>query len=1067
MKLTFVIILISSLHVSAKGFSQDAKVTLNMRQAPVSKILKAIEKQTTYKFVYSNDLFPGDYKVNVTVNKVAVADVLSQVLDKSGFTFRMIDENTIVITKIPTVQPSATIHGKVTTEKGEPLEGVTVSVDKPVANTMTDSKGEYTITADENATITFSFVGYESQTVPVGTSTEINVSLRQSTSSLSDVVVIGYGTVKKSDLTGSVSSVNSKDVTRTPTGNLVSALQGQAAGVQVIQPSGAPGTAPIIRIRGANSLTGGNNNPLYVVDGMILTTIGSDFSLDDVESIQILKDASATAIYGSRGANGVVIITTKRGSSGQTQVDYDGYAGVQTMIKKLQLLDATQYKDYYTQSRQNATTATQIDTSITNSGSNTDWQDEVYQNALIQNHTVSVRGGTNLSKYYTSINYFQQDGIIRNTDFSRLSLRFNGDHALFDKLQLSESILLSYTNGHGVLGDEVVSNGVAWARPTQPVLDANGKPTVVSVPYARTNPRSLVDNVTNQNTGYRVVGNIILDYKILKGLSLKVNTGAEVLIPVNNYYVPTTLTESSYMGSARKTYGSVVSWINENTLNYSTQINKNNSINAVAGITFQDTKTDGVRGASSGYVIDGFQYNNLGAGTVQTSGSSFSEYSLLSYLGRINYTYKDRWLLTLSGRYDGSSRLAEGHKYAFFPSGALAWRMSQEDFLKNSTVISDLKLRASWGKTGNQTVAPYSTFAQLTPTNVYLDGSPSPTIGYVPATVANGNLGWETTTQTDIGIDLGLFNNRIQFTADVYKKNTQDLLFSRITPPSSGYGSAVQNIGEVENKGVEFFLKTINISNKSFTWNTTLNLSINRSKVTDLGKTPDGKPVDIIYTSESLGWFPIVLDHAPYQPWGYFIDHIDKNTGTYTFKDINHDNVVDGNDQDIIGNFEPKFIFGFINDLTYKNFDFSVFINGSVGNDVFVDAFRYSLSLNGNNNILKEVYDGMESKYPRPNADYGYSGGSSQNTTALIFDGTYVRFKAITLGYTIPFKGSALKSIRVYATGSNLITIDNNYPWYDPEVTAGPTANADVVTGWDRGGYANNKSVVLGVKVNF
>jgi TonB-linked SusC/RagA family outer membrane protein len=425
-------------------------------------------------------------------------------------------------------------------------------------------------------------------------------------------------------------------------------------------------------------------------------------------------------------------------------------------------------------------------------------------------------------------------------------------------------------------------------------------------------------------------------------------------------------------------------------------------------------------------------------------------------------------LLTLSGRYDGSSRLAEGHKYAFFPSGALAWRMSQENFLKNSTVISDLKLRGSWGKTGNQTVAPYSTFAQLAPTNVYLDGSSSPSIGYIPVAVANGNLGWETTTQTDIGIDLGLFNNRIQFTADVYKKNTNDLLFSRITPPSSGYTSSVQNIGEVENKGVEFLLKTINISNKSLNWATTLNLSINRAKVVNLGKTPDGKPVNQIYTAESLGWFPIVLGQAPYQPWGYFIDHIDKTTGAYVFKDINHDNVVDGNDQGIIGNFEPNFIFGFINDLTYKNFDFSVFINGSVGNDVFVDAFRYSLALNGNNNILKEVYDGMGTKYPRPNADYGYSGGSGQNTTALIFDGTYIRFKAITVGYTIPFsRKSALQNIRVYVTGSNLITIDNNYPWYDPEVTAGPTANADVVTGWDRGGYANNKSVVLGVKVNF
>jgi len=1068
MKLVFAIIFITSLHVSARGFSQDNNVTLNMQQVAVSKVFKVIEKKTRYKFVYSNDFFPAENKININVKNIPVAEVLSQVLNKTGFTFKIIDDNTIVIIKAPEEKLTSEVHGKILSDKGEPLEGVTVSVSKPPAKTISNVQGEYRIMADDDATITFSYVGYESLSVPVGSRAEINVTMKQSSSNLNEVIVIGYGSVKKSDLTGSVASVSSNDISRTPTSSLVNAIQGQVAGVEIIQPSGAPGTSPIIRIRGANSLTGGNNSPLYVIDGMILNTIGSDFSLDDVQSIQILKDASATAIYGSRGANGVVIITTKRGASGKTEVSYDGYAGVQTLIKKLQLLNATEYKDYYLQSRQNATTATQIDSSIINSNTNTDWQDEVYRNALIQNHTVSIRGGTNQSRYYTSLNYFKQDGIIRNTDFSRFSLRFNGDHTIYDKLQLSENILLSYTNGYGILGDEVVSNGVAWARPTQPVLDANGNPTIVAVPYSRTNPKSLVDDVTNQNMGYRIVGNLVLDYRIWKGLSARINAGAEVFIPVNNYYVPTNLPESGYRGSARKSYGSIVSWIDENTLNYSAQINKVHTINAVAGITFQETKNDALQGGSSGYIINGFQYNNLGAGTVQTSGSSYSKYSLLSYLGRINYTYKEKYLLTLSGRYDGSSRLAEGHKYSFFPSGAVAWKLSEEDFLKNSKVISELKIRGSWGKTGNQTVAPYSTFAQLAPTNVYLDGSPTPSIGYIPLTVANGNLGWEATVQSDIGLDLGLFNNRIQFTADVYKKSTKDLLFSRITPPSSGYNSAIQNIGEVENKGLEFLLKLNPVSQKTFNWNTSLNFSLNRSKVVDLGKTPDGKPVDIIYTAESLGWFPIVLGKVPYQPWGYFIDQIDKTTGTYTFKDINGDGVVDGNDQGLIGNFQPKFIFGFINDLTYKNFDFSVFLNGSVGNDVFVDAFRYSLSLNGNNNILKEVYNGMGTIYPKPNADYGYSGGSAQNTTALIFKGTYVRFKAITLGYTIPFsQKSHLRNIRVYLTGSNLITLDKDYPWYDPEVTAGPTANADVVTGWDRGGYANNKSVILGVKVNF
>jgi len=1057
MKLSFAIIFATSLQVSAKGFSHT-KLTINMQQTSVSKILEAIEKKTSYKFVYLNSYFLNDYKVSVNVKETAVDIILLSILGKSGFTFKIIDENTIAIIKTAK-EGRISIHGKVTTEQGDALEGVTVSVDEPNATVTTNSKGEYNITADENATATFSFVGYETQIVPVKGRTQINISLKKTISNLADVVVIGYGSVKKTDLTGSVASINAKDITRVPSSNLISAIEGQVSGVNVIQATGDPGSIGIIRIRGANSISPGANDPLYVVDGLLLSTLGNNFSLNDVQSIQVLKDASATAIYGSRGANGVVIITTKRGITGKAEFSYDSYVGVQKIIKKLNFLNATDYKKYYLQAKMNATVSTAIDTSITNSTANTDWLNEVYRSALIQNHTISIRGGTTQFKYYSSVNYFQQEGVIRNTDFSRLSFRFNSDMNFSERLQLSNSLLLSLSNTHGVYGDETVSNGVAWARPTQPVLDANGNPTFIQVPFPRSNPLTLVNDVVNQNIGYRVVGNLWLNYKILNGLFFKINLGTEDNIGVSNNYIPNNLYESSFKGSATRGYGTSLSWLNENTFNYAAQLDKNNSINAVAGVTFQDTKTDGLRGASTGYIINGFQYNNLSAGSTQTVSSSFSEYSLLSYLGRLNYSYKDKWLLTVSGRYDGSSRLAEGHKYSFFPSGALAWKMSQENFLKNSKTISELKLRGSLGKTGSQTVAPYSSFAQLSTTSVYLSGT-SPTIGYVPSAVANPDLAWETTTQADIGIDLGLFNNRIQFTADVYRKDTKGLLFSRLTPPTSGYTVSTQNIGEVENKGLELSVTSNNLVGV-FNWTTIFNISFNRAKVLDLGTNPSGGQVTLIQTDAGLSYFPLIKGEVPFSAYGYLVDHRDLKTGKYIYKDLNNDGVIDSKDQTVLGNFQPKFIFGFTNDIIYKNFDLSIFIQGSQGNKVFSSAYQFMLTLNGQNNILKSVYDGIGTKYPIPNADNGYPNLNN----SLLFDGSYIRFKTITLGYSLPvsiLKKTHLQGIRIYVSGTNLITIDN-YPWYDPEVSAG----TDVLTGWDNGGYANNKSIIGGIKVNF
>lgn len=1074
MKLTIALLIGFIMTVSAANtYSQKTRFDVKLSNTTIKGLFDFIEQNSEFVFLYRNEDINTSKKVDIDLKDASINQILDEAFKSEKIVYDVY-ERQIVIRKAGEPNPinqqpqKKEISGTVSDKKGISLPGVSVVVNGTTTGTVTDGDGKFKIVIPVDAkSLTFSFVGMKSQEMIIGAKTIINVTLSEETVGLDEVVAIGYGFQKRADLTGAISSVTSKSLEKQVASNLNQALQGQIAGVNVQQRDGYPGQAATIRIRGANSLSPGVNNPLYVVDGMILADIGLDINLNDVQSVDILKDASATAIYGSRGANGVVIVTTKRGASGETRVSYDGYVGSQNLIKKLDFLNATEYKDYYTQSRNNATLSKIIDPAIINSPTNTNWSDQVYRTALIQNHTFSIQGGTDQSRYYISANYFKQEGIIRNTDFSRISLRFNGDQTLSKKMKINQSIILSNTFRNGGTDYESVSNGVAWALPTMPVLDSQGMPTVINWPFQRTNPRSLLDLITNNTIGYRVVGNAILNYKILKGLSLVINAGTEVnIINVNNY-TPSILRESSFKGNGSRGYDNSISWINENTFNYLTIIGKFHKISAVAGITFQDNKNDYLNGSSTGYVIDGFKYNNLGAGSVQSAKSSFSEYSLLSYLGRINYTYKEKWLLTFSGRYDGSSRLAEGRKYNFFPSAAIAWKMSEENFLKGNNTLSDLKLRASWGNTGSQAVAPYSSLATMSTAQMYLTGTTVPNIGYIPASVSNLMLTWENTSQINGGIDFGLFQNRIQITGDAYKKTTTGLLFQRNVPPTSGLSTVTQNVGAVENKGLELFIKSTNLTGE-FKWTTSLTWSRNRAKVTDLGKNPSGQPIKMISASVSArDWFPVQLGQAPFNPFGYIAEGLDNTKTKIIYKDLNKDGVIDVSDRTTIGNFQPKYIFGLNNDFIYKNFDLSIFLQGSVGNDVFNDAMGNQLILNGNSNILQLTYDAMGTKYPIPNADYGTSGSLAGHLSTLeIFNGTYVRVKNITLGYTLPYaviNRLKLKDLRIFVTGTNLLTYDKHYPWYDPEVSAGD----DVITGWDRGEYANNKSVTFGVKVTF
>ncbi len=1088
MKLAFALILSATLQVSAKGFSQDTKITLNMRQVPVSKILKAIEKQTSYKFVYSNDFFPGDYKVNVTVKKVAVADVLSQILVKTGFTFKMIDENTIVLMKTSAEDAQTEVHGKVTTEKGEALEGVTVSVNKPAGNIITNSKGQYNIMADNEATITFSYVGYETQTISVNNRSEINVSLKQSSSSLNDVIVIGYGTAKKSDLTGSVASVSSDKITQVnAVSNIAQALQGQVAGVQVIQRSGQPGEYVSIKIRGTNSIAGGND-PLYVVDGLPLDGLSAQLNPDDIASIEVLKDASATAIYGSRGANGVVMITTKRGKEGKVQVSYNGYFGVQTLPKKIKLINAQEFAELQNEVAANDGTPspwsqTQIDSL---KGKGTDWQDLVYRPANVQNHDLSISGGSATTKYYTSFGYYDQDGIITNSNFRRFSFRGNLDQKISDKINFNVNLSLQHSRYFEALYSYADYGGVPFQTMVMPpitgVYDANGKYTVFTgVPWGQTNPVGMARDLWQPSNSLRIIGNVGFTYEIINGLKLKVNAGIDNSWNKSDYYAPTTISFGQPDGVASKSYSNGITFINENLLAYTKNFH-NHYVDAVAGVTYQSSKYENLgSGTARGFITDLYQNNNIQSAT--TKGQPFTGYSdnkLVSYLGRINYNFSGKYYATFTGRYDGSSKFGENNKFAFFPSGALAWRISQENFMHNIKSVSNLKLRASYGLSGNQAIGSYQTLSSVNNVQVIFDNLPN--VGYVQGSLDNKDLKWETTKQLDLGIDLGLFNERIQFTADYYSKKTTDLLLNVTLPPSTGFGSVLQNVGAVQNRGFEFQLTTNNITG-IVKWASVLTFTHNRTKVLDLGKEADGSPIAYKEIGPGGNWFPMIVGQSMSQLYGYKVIGVyqtneeavkngepTKKAGDYKFLDMDGNGVIDGDDRITLSHLEPKFTFGFNNRIEYKNFDLSLLFVGSCGNDVVNEFRKYNITMNGNWTPSRAAFDqrwrgeGSSNSIDKPSVNSGSSIRDYANSL-WVENGSYLKLRDITLGYN--FSSALLKSIkisaiRIYVSAQNYITF-TNYSGYDPEASWNVTA----INGWDRGVYPSMKSVTAGVKVNF
>ena len=957
-----------------------------------------------------------------------------------------------------------------------PLAGANVAVKGTTIGANTDGNGNVSLSnVPANAVLEISFVGYKTQDIAVGNNSSIEVFLEEDTNMLDELVVIGYGTVKKRDLTGSVSQVKAKDMTDFTVSNPMQALQGRVPGLNLTTNTGSPEGNFTIRIRGTNSIKG-DNGPLYIIDGMPANA--SSVNSFDIESVEVLKDASATAIYGSRGANGVILITTKSGRAGRTQVNYNFEYGIQTLRKKMEMMDATEYMKFYNiQQTNDKGTPYFTDAQISAAGTGFDWQDAVYEAAPVKNHNISVQGGNEKTRFVVSGSAMLRDGIIESTGYNKYNLRSSIDHDINKMWNVQLKMGYAYTyrfnkfsadranRGGSLVGSSLV------APPTLTPFNEDGSYQNLQLAYpfisnALTNPINQIDRNSNITEANLIDLNGAITFKPFKGFSIKSSWGME-----NNDYRNDSYTNSKniYGGtSASVSFTRNTTAINENIANYNVTIARDHSLNLMAGFTYQQYIAKGLGGSGTGYLSDATETYNLGsAATPGIPSSSFSKWVLMSYLARINYSYKGKYLLTLSGRADGSSRYSAGNKWGYFPSGAIAWRMSEEPWLKNNPTISDLKIRAGFGVTGSTAISPYATMNMLSSGTTPMNSGGVVTY-FTPSTTYPGDLKWESTSQYDVGVDLAMFNNRLRFTADAYYKLTTDLLNSVNLPASSGYGSTTKNIGKMSNRGLEFLLEGEIISTKDWSWTASANLALNRNRVEELAGGDDifGSNISMVLVTGTVN---LIREKEPMGVFYVFKSDGYTEDGNLKYVDVDGNGTLNNADRFILGNPHPKFTGGFNTQVTWKGLSFSMFWSGSYGNDVYNIAraqyYDYGMGLN----MLKEVYyshwdasnsaeQNAAAKYPKIS-----SNRNIQQSDLFIEDGSYLRLKNIQLGYAIPFKWDWIKRAFVYVSGQNLLTL-TKYSGWDPEVNS-YGSDTNIAIDWH--GYPMTKTVSCGVNLTF
>ena len=1143
MKLTAAIILAACLQVSARSNAQQ--VTLSEQNSSIEKVFKEIKRQTGYQFFYNSNLLDKARRVNINVNNVPLTTALDQVFANQPLDYRIVDKiivvrakNEVPVATTSDVSPFIDVQGRVTDENDKPLKDVSVQNKTTSQGTSTDGGGNFSLKASAGDVLEFTFVGYKTRQYKIRSAqAAINISMEVAVAQMDSMVVMGYGSLRRKDLTGSVASVNMEEIRNTPFVSIDQALAGKAPGVQVVQADGSPGGVAKIRIRGGTSLMGGND-PLYIIDGIPVTiqnrylqsaaeivspverfgndnpdnTISGSFTrglnslgglnINDIESIDILKDASATAIYGSKAANGVIIITTKKGKTNQKPVlEANYYAGMSAPIKE-SLLSRDQYIAIFKEGAKNLNDAraaanlppnaraTSILTDPNFFGTaNTDWLDLVLRNGFSQNADISVRGGGSASRYYTSLAYTGQNGAVLGTDFKRVSGKINLDNEITDRLRVISNLDYGFTKNN-------ITNGIYtqafYMPPTIPAYNPDGSIHVVTAAdlggydyEGYQNPLLLLNGI-NKSNNVTLLGSLAGEYDVLKSLKFK----SLVSVNYTNYhqdnYTPSTARISSSNGTsatpgiATQAQSQDVNVFFENTLTWDKQFNENNRINVLAGTSWQKSRYNSFTASGQGFPDDKY-LNNLSSAAVPLPPAGTSgQNSLLSFYMRANYALKEKYLFTFTGRSDISSKFPRNNRVGYFPSGGVAWRLSEEKFLKNVSWLNELKLRASAGYTGTQNIGDNLFYT------LYSPASYGGTNALVPTQLGNEDLKWETTLQKDAGVDIGLFNSRIRAAIGLYEKTTDGVLYTTTVASSSGFNSLISNIAKIRNRGFEFDLRGDFVRHKDFQWTGAINLSQNHSKVlaisNDLGVQDNGvvqfgntalrvgQSLGVLYGRKFLGLLKTQKDVNDYKAANLLARYgfypylgigdpsylLDPSAGGY-FKDT------------IIGHAEPKFYGGFTNTFNYKNFSLIALLSFSYGGDILYLADVQNHDLGRNTNKSTRILDHWSPENPNSENPRLLLGQSASVYTASnnVYDASYLKLKSITLNYEFSkslLSKLKLRSASMYLSASNLFTI-TKYPGPDPEVSNDPYS---IIGGYsDVGGYPTIKQYNVGLRFGF
>ncbi len=983
-----------------------------------------------------------------------------------------------------------TVSGNVSDEEG-PLPGASVIVQGTTRGTTTDFDGNFTIEANTEDALQVSYIGYEPQSVVIGDQTQLNIILKAG-NKLDEVVVIGYGTTKKSDLTGSVASVSSEEITQVPSARVDQVLQGRAAGVQVTQTSGAPGAGTAIRVRGGNSITG-SNEPLWVIDGIV---VGTNFNLNninasDIKSIEILKDASSIAIYGSRGANGVVLVTTKNGlgvGTGKPEISVNVFTSMQMLPELPDLLSQEEQIAFTNESAdfRNVSAPFPNDPSTY---PNNDWIDLTTGPAPIYNADISLSGSSENVNYYNSINYFNQEGIVKSTGIEKFIFRSNLDLKLSDKVKAGFRINYSRIKNENGL-TSFGGNAFGTLR-TQPVFNDdgtfNGFDDVIGAPF--NNPLANFALNTNETFTNNLLATAYLEYRPAPGWFIRSTFSPEFNNTKRNRFNSSQSPGNLAIGVQDGGTASVrtlasTGWNNENTVQYTTDFGENHSLTVLGGASFQKVETEITESEAAGITSDATGFNNLGNSDPIRAivSSDYNGFQIASFFGRINYDYKDKYLLTLVGRSDGSSVFAPGNKYEFYPSIAGAWKISEEEFMQDQTLFKDLKFRASWGRSGNQAIGPYRTLGVLTEANTTLNGSEVP--GLTLGRPANPNLQWETTTSLDIALEASMFNGRLFAEFNYYQKETNDLLLDVTIPRQTGFTSQLQNVGSLSNKGWELLLTSTNISKTDFSWNSSVALSSNDNEILDLGGQ---EFIDVVVdpiigsgnTRLIVGESVPVYTGLNYLGTWKSQEEIDASgrtdpqvVGGSHFEDINGDGIASTEDNVILGSPIPDLIFGIENSISYKNLDFSFFFQGTIGNEVYNLRMRNHYFNRGETVKFGDLRDrwtvnNPTSDIPRAGAD---TVTNTPSNSQYVEDGSHLRLKTVRLAYNFPTDKiglDGLKKATIYLSGANLLLFSKTR-LIEPEASNfGRTGLGNIAQGYLNANYPNPRVITLGVNVTF